>query len=100
LGSILGSSLWLAVRVYDTTHKDNFSAKNILEDISYFTPVAFLLSCIIYYPVLYFLFRNFLRQHFIVLSSVFISQIIAFAVWLFAFNIYRYILMKKFGKML
>lgn len=100
IGSILGSSLWLVVRVYDTTRKENLSTRNILEDVSYFSPVAFLLSCIIYYPVLFFLSGDFLKMHFLVLSSIFIAQIIAFAIWLVIFNIYRYILMKKFGKTL
>lgn len=104
IGSMIGSSLWLFTRAYDMGVHKKFSFKELAEDFVYFTPVAFLLSCIIYYPLLFFLSKSMLIHHFInhsiVLSSVFISQLIAFIILVLALNLYRIFLFKTTSKRL
>lgn len=104
IGSMVGSSLWMFTRAYDMASHKKFSYKELAEDIALFTPVAFLLSCLIYYPLLFFLSKSLLMHHFldhsIILSSVFISQLIAFLVLLIALNLYRIFLFKKTGRRL
>ena len=104
IGSMVGSSLWGFMRAYDMSRHEKFSSKKLIEDFVYFIPVAFLLSCLIYYPLLFFLSRSLLMHHFldhyIILSSIFISQLIAFIVFFIALNLYRIFLFKKTGKKL
>jgi len=104
IGSMIGSSLWIFTRAYDMASHKKFSSKELMKDFVLFTPVAFLLSCLIYYPLLFFLSRSLLMHHlmdhYLILSSVFISQLIAFLVLLLALNLYRVFLFKKTGRRL
>ncbi len=101
LGAILAAALfWVSIRVYDEKKRKELSRKKFTEDLAYFTPVAFILTSIIYYPSLFFISRYFLEHKDKVVYSVFLSQLIAFSLFLIAINIYRHILLKWFGKKL
>ncbi|MBS3094855.1 hypothetical protein J4474_04270 [Candidatus Pacearchaeota archaeon] len=100
-GAILGAaSFWLIMRIYDDTRNHKLSLKEFAEDIAYFTPVAFFLTCLIYYPLLFFISRYLIRHFTGVLTSVVLSQFIAFTLFFISMNVYRYFLLKVVGKTL
>ncbi len=101
LGSIVGASLfWVATRVYDKikTSRRGFSSKSFVEDLAYFTPVAFILTSLIYYPSLYYFSEYLIKNSGHVTIPVFFSQTGAFLLLLMALNFYRYLLYKYAGK--
>lgn len=101
IGAIIGASLfWLIMRIYDKTRKDKYPEKNIINDISYYAPAAFILTSLFYYPTLFFATKYFLEHNRMVEYSAIISQIIAFVLFLIGINIYRYILGKYYNKQL
>lgn len=101
IGAIVGASLfWFLMRLYDKTRKTKYPEKNIIEDIEYYAPAAFVLTSIFYYPTLFFATKYFLEHNRMVEYSATISQIIAFGLFLIGINIYRYVLNKYYGKSL
>lgn len=101
IGAAIGAcTSWLAMRIRDREKDRNFSAHNLASDIAYFTPAALLLTLTVYYPTLYFLSGDLLAVHRRVLSSVILSQITAFLLFLVLINVYRYFLAKFAGKVL
>ena len=99
LGSLAGASLfWLIMRAFDEKKDMIFSIQNMALDIGYFTPAAFLCALFIYYPSLFIMSRHLLTQDYRVISSVIISQAIAFTLFLVAMNTYRHLLWKMTGK--
>ncbi len=101
LGGIIGGIIfWLFMRVYDKKIDKKFSIKNLAEDIIYFTPVAFLISLLMYYPILFFSSEYFLEDQHKILFSVIFAQLIAFSIFLIMMNIYRYFLAKIYKKVL
>ena len=103
LGSIVGASLfWLSTRAYDKikTSRGGFSSKRFVEDIAYFTPVAFLLTFFIYYPSLYYFSKILIEESGKVTIPVFFSQAGAFLLLLIALNFYKYMLFKITGRKL
>ena len=100
-GAIFGAAVfWLGTRIYDKKKEKSFSGKGLASDLAYFTPVAFLLTLLVYYPTLFFLSLELLTYSGGIVSSVFLSQIIAFFLFLVAINAYRLILARFFGKVL
>jgi len=100
-GAIFGACVfWLLMRVYDEKTTKGIPVKHIASDISYFTPGAFALAMLVYYPSLYLGSKYLLVGDYGVLSSVILSQAIAFSLFLIAVNIYRYFIWKYFGKKL
>jgi len=100
-GAIAGASIfWLFMRIYDKEQEKRFSFRSLESDISYFTPAAFLLTVLVYYPVLFLLSKHLLTQDYKVVSSIIISQVVAFSLFLTSINVYRYILKKFYGKIL
>lgn len=100
-GSIFGAAIfWLATKIYDKKKEKKFSTPNLAKDIAYFTPAAFLLTLLLYYPTLYLLSHYLLLQGDKVLLSVIPSQIIAFLLFLVGINLYRLLLYKFLGKQL
>ena len=101
IGAIIGASVfWLSMRVIDKKKQYEKSIANLGKDILYFTPAAFLLTLLIYYPTLYFLSYNFLNSQNKILLSVIFAQLLAFTFFLIMINIYRYFLAKYYGKIL
>ncbi|MEK6823551.1 MAG: hypothetical protein AABY06_00815 [Nanoarchaeota archaeon] len=101
LGGIIGGALfWLSIRSYDKKIEKKFSVKNLAEDIIYFTPIAFLVSLFIYYPILFFYSEYLINDQHKILYSVMFSQLIAFSLFLIMMNIYRYFLAKIYKKVL
>ena len=101
IGALIGSIIfWLASRIYNQKKQYGFFIEDLVKDIAYFTPFAFLCSILVYYPTL-FLFSNRLLIHGEnVFSSVIVAQIIAFAFFLLVMNLYRHFLEKINGKIL
>ncbi len=98
LGAILGSTLfWVLVRIHDK-RKNGYSPLKFAEDIAYFTPVAFVISLLTYYPAIFIISKHMLLSNFRPVFSVLCSQMIAFLIFLLAMNIYRYALLKLIGK--
>jgi len=99
ISAIVGASLfWFAMRVYDKTRKNKYPEKNIIEDIAYYAPAAFILTSLFYYPTLFFATKYFLEHNRMIEYSATISQIIAFGLFLVGINIYRYVLGKYYKK--
>jgi len=95
LSSLAGASLfWILMRTYDEKHMHVFTMQHLATDIGYFTPGAFVLAVAVYYPSLFLMSRHLLTQDYRVVSSVILSQAIAFTLYLVAMNVYRYLLWK------
>jgi len=99
-GATLGAGIfWVLMRAYDKNTRKELSLKNLASDISYFTPGAFILA-LLASAGLFFISRHLLNQDSGVLSSVAFSQLITFIFFLIGINIYRYFILKYFGKKL
>ncbi len=99
LSAIIGASLfWFAMRMYDKTRHQKYLSKNVIEDISYYAPAAFVLTSLFYYPTLFFTTKYFLEHNRLVEFSATIAQVIAFTLFLIGINVYRFILMKYYKK--
>jgi len=100
-GAIFGACVfWLLMRAYDEKTRKELSVKHLESDISYFTPGAFILAMLVYYPSLFLISKHLLTQDYRIISSVILSQFVAFSLYLIAVNIYRYFIWKYFGKKL
>ena len=101
IGAIAGGTIfWLSMRIHDKGIEKRLSVRGIADDIRYFTPAAFLLTLLVYYPTLFFVSLDLLSKQNKVLSSIIFSQITAFFFFLLMINAYRYILAKLYGKVL
>jgi len=101
VGAIVGASLfWFIMRLYDKTRKNIYSEKNIVEDISYIVPASFILTIIFYYPTLFFMTKYLIEHNKLIDYIATVPQIVAFALYLIAINIYRKVLMKYYNKTL
>jgi len=101
IGSIIGGSgVWLAMRVHDRKAQHAYSFKNLATDVAYFTPVAFIFTALVYYPVLFFLSEKLILGDHYIIVSVLVSQFIAFSLFFMLLNAYRYFLKKFTGKAL
>lgn len=99
-GAIIGAAVFfLGLRAYHKTRKNRLSVKEFAEDLAYFTPVAFIVTLVVYYPTIFFLSR-FFQGFYPVIISVVVSQIIGFILFLIVINAYRQILIKTLGKVL
>ncbi|MFA5953196.1 MAG: hypothetical protein WC812_01245 [Candidatus Pacearchaeota archaeon] len=99
LGSIIGASLfWTCTRIYDKFTRKEFSRKKFGQDILYFTPAAFLLTCLIYYPSLFTISKHLLLENYKEVYSIALSQLLSFLFFLISINLYRYILSKMTKK--
>jgi beta-lactamase regulating signal transducer with metallopeptidase domain len=93
LGSLAGASLfWVAMRAIDEKKRHELS--HLASDIGYFTPAAFLTTLLFYYPTLFLLSRHLINQDYRIMSSVVLSQILAFSMFLIVINLYHYYLLK------
>jgi len=99
-GAIIGAAIfWLAMRAYDKRRQGHLTMK-LARDIEYFTPAAFILASVIYYPSLFYFSKYLLLHEYKAVTSVALSQVSAFILFLIAINIYRYFLFRLFGKRL
>ncbi len=100
-GGIIGSSvLFIITRLWDKNRGEGkkYRSRELIGDLKYLTPVAFLLALIFYYPVVFFVSRYLLLEvHGVTVSAV-AAQMAAFMLIATSLNIYRVILMKKIGK--
>lgn len=99
IGAIIGAAVFfLSLRIYYKIKNKDFSRRKLVGDLLYFTPVAFILTSIIYYPSLFFFEKYFLTHQYRIAFSTFVSQALAYLFFLISINIYRYILLKTTGK--
>jgi len=95
LGSLAGASLfWIAMRAFDEKRRHELSVNHLATDVGYFTPAAFLTTLLFYYPTLFFLSRHMINQDYRIVSSVMLSQILAFSMFLIVMNLYHHYLWK------
>ncbi len=97
---ITASAFWLTLRIYDKTRNGKIETRKFLEDLAYFTPVAFVISFLVYYPTLFFLSRFLFSNDYRIVSSAIISQMTAFVIFLTSINFYRYFLIRLTGRAL
>lgn len=101
VGAVVGAAIcFLGMRIFDEKRNKNLSIKDLAGDLAYFTPVAFVLTLLVYYPLLFFISRHFLAQGDRVVYTILGSQLVAFAYFLLAINIYRALLIRYVGKRL
>ncbi len=100
-GSILGGSIsWLVARIYDEKKSKRFSVGKFAREVTFFTPVAFLISISASYPTVLFVTNSvFLRSHISFLSSL-VGEICGFSIFLLLINSYRIVLGHYFNKKL
>ncbi len=101
LGGIVGSSfMFVATRIRDKRKFDdkNYASRELIGDLAYITPAAFILAVIVYYPFVFYASRYLLLQDFRATVSALAGQLGAFILIAICLNIYRLILKKKFGK--
>jgi uncharacterized membrane protein YeaQ/YmgE (transglycosylase-associated protein family) len=100
-GAIIGAAIFfISLRIYDKFKEKDLSRKKFTSDLLYFTPVAFVLTIGVYYPVLFFMDRAMLNAQHGEIYATFISQFAAFACFFVLINFYRYFLLKFAGKRL
>lgn len=99
-GSIIGASIcWVLMRVRDEKVRQIYSIKHLIRDVEYFTPAAFVLAVIIYYPAFYLMSHHILTtEHIGVIYSTMIAQAMAFSLFLVAINVYHHYLYKITGE--
>jgi uncharacterized membrane protein YeaQ/YmgE (transglycosylase-associated protein family)/uncharacterized protein with PQ loop repeat len=99
VGAIVGSALfYLPMRIYHQKKRDNFSVSRFSKDLILYSLAAILLTVLFYYPTLFFLDKYLLKVISDVNLAVFVSQTIAFLVFLILINIYRFFLKIFFHK--
>jgi hypothetical protein len=95
-----GSVFWLATRIFDRTRAQSFAAREMAQDLSYFTPAAVTLGLAVYQPAMYAT-AHYLLQHGVAVAwSVTSGQGIGFGLFMVAMNLYRFSLLKISGKRL
>lgn len=98
-GSIVGNTiLFLSVKIHHKIKKKEFSIRNLVHDLEYYTPVAAPISIFIGYPALYFLTRFFIKSGLGSFYSGALGAVLAFLIFLTLINIYRIILFHVFKK--
>lgn len=101
LGGIVGSSIsYVVTRLWDKNYSENknYKSKELIDDLKYFTPVAFLLALVVYYPVVFFVSKHLIVEKYKVTISASLAQMGAFILIAILLNIYRVILRKITGK--
>ena len=99
IGSILGSTtFFLLTKIYNKRKRKEFSLKNLISDLIYYTPVAAPLRIFIGYPLLYFFTRYFVKNGIGAFYSGALGEFLSFWVFLFMINAYRFILYRFFKK--
>lgn len=100
-GSITGGAIsWLITRIYDEKKYGDVKLRKISKDISMFTPVAFLISILITYPIILIVSHYLFVHHKIAYLSSFLAEVSGFCVFLILINIYRIILNRYFNKLI
>jgi hypothetical protein len=93
IGATAGAGIiWISTRMYHKRKRGDASLKSLAADMAYFTPVALLLTLLIYYPILYFASKHFLEGAHGVFASVILSQLAAYILFMISINCYRLIL--------
>jgi hypothetical protein len=97
-GAIVGAAImYLSLRAYHKHREGTLTGVRFVSDMVHFTPAAFLLTLLLYYPTLFFLSRALQANH-TVLFSVVCSQLVAFALFLIGINVYWQVLRKYTGR--
>ena len=100
-GSIIGGFVsWFITRLYDEKKEKDFSAKKLAKKLSLYTPAAFLVSILVGYPVVFLVTHALsVREHITAFSSL-MGELSGFVIFLILINLYRYLLLKHFNKIL
>jgi len=101
LGSIAGGSIfWWITRIYDEKRRNEFSIKKLGKDLSLYTPVAILIALLISFPTVFFVTHAISAKiRFDFLGSL-VGELSGFILFVVLMNAYRYILKRKFNRVL
>ena len=98
-GGLIGMAVfWLGARIYNQKKQNIFSKRKLIKDITYFTPMATIVSWGVYQPILFLLSKYFLEKGFCVSFAILFSQILAFMSFLIWMNLLRLFLVKTSGR--
>jgi hypothetical protein len=97
---VMGSLFWLLARIYYKSKREKYSENKFIYDMKYFTPASAVFTLLFYYPTLFFATKYLIEHNKPIEFSAILSQVLAFAAFLTAINIYRYVLLKVFDKKL
>jgi hypothetical protein len=101
VGTLIGGGLgWLVARIHDQRRAKTYSARAIASDVAYFTPAAIAFGLGVYDPAIYLISHWFLVRGDGVIISVVVGQIVAFGLFAVGLNLYRFALLKLWGKSL
>jgi hypothetical protein len=95
---VAGSVFWLIVKVYDEKRRGAHSWWHLADQVAWFSPAAFLLSVLVYQPTLFFAARSLIIGGTFVVLAALASQLLAFAIYLVAMNVYRLALHRITGR--
>jgi hypothetical protein len=91
-GLVAGSVFWLVVKVYDERKRGLLSVRYLAGQMAWFSPAAFILGLMVYQPTLFLVSRHLIKSGAWVVLAVVASQILAFALFLVAMNLYRLVI--------
>ncbi len=101
VGSTIGGSVsWWITRIHDERKRNEFSIKRLGKDLTFYTPVAFLITTFISYPAVFLVTHSISsRIHFSFLGS-FVGELSGFTLFFVLMNGYRYFLKHSFRQVL
>jgi len=98
-GALVGGSVfWLVVKVYDERRHGGHSWRHLAGQVAWFSPAALLISLLVYQPTLFLAARALIVGGTLVVLAALASQLLAFALYLAAMNIYRLALHQMTGR--
>ena len=95
---VAGSVFWLVVKVYDEKKRGSHSLWHLAGQVAWFSPAAFLISLMVYQPTLFLAARSLIMGGTFVVYAALVSQLLAFAFYLVAMNVYRLALHRLTGR--
>jgi hypothetical protein len=95
---VAGSVFWLVVKVYDERKRGSHSLWHLAGQVAWFSPAAFLISLMVYQPTLFLAARSLIMRGTFVVLAALVSQMLAFAFYLVAMNVYRLALHRITGR--
>jgi len=98
IASLIGASaFWIFMRVFDEKRRKSYTFQHFATEVGYFTPVAFIIAVLVYYPSLFFISKYFLTKERVV-YAVITAQAVAFTLFVILMNFYRHMLFKLTGE--
>lgn len=97
-GMVMGSVFWLVTSVGHETAHGSALVWRLGKKIVFFSPAAFVLGLLVYQPTLWLLSYWLIAWGVHVLWAAWLSQTVAFALFLCVMNLYRWLLRRRRGR--